>query len=167
MQRDLLPLLDGTTINTKFGPIKTDHILFIAAGAFHATKFSDLLPELQGRFPMSVKLHPLNEKHFIDILVNKKHSLIKQHQEMLVIDEVNLIFTDDSIQTIAEITAQMNQEIENTGARRLRTIIDTILEDINFEAEKYRNKDFVINSEYIINKMKKLVNEMDLRKFIL
>ncbi len=167
VQRDLLPLLDGTTVNTKFGPIKTDHILFVAAGAFHVTKFSDLLPELQGRFPMSVKLHPLNEKHFIDILVNKKHSLIHQHQSMLAIDGVNLIFTEDSIQTIAEITAQMNQEIENTGARRLRTIIDKILEDINFEAEKYHQRDFVINSEYIIDKMKKLVSEMDLRKFIL
>jgi ATP-dependent HslUV protease ATP-binding subunit HslU len=167
VQRDLLPLLDGTTVNTKYGPVKTDHILFIAAGAFHVTKFSDLLPELQGRFPMSVKLHPLNEEHFIDILTCKKHSLIEQHQSMLKIDEVNLIFTEDSIQTIAQITAQMNQEIENTGARRLRTIIDKILEDINFESERYYQKDFIITSEYIIDKMKKLVNEMDLRKFIL
>lgn len=167
VQRDLLPLLDGTTVNTKYGPIKTDHILFVAAGAFHVTKFSDLLPELQGRFPLSVKLHPLNVGHFIDILTKKKHSLLEQHKSMLEIDNVNLIFADDAVETIAQIAAKMNQEIENTGARRLRTIIDNILEEINFEAEKYSNQDFVVTSEYIKSKMVQAITEMDLRKFIL
>ena len=167
VQRDLLPLLDGTRINTKYGPIKTDHILFIAAGAFHVTKFSDLLPELQGRFPMSVKLHPLNEKHFVDILNNKEHSLIKQHKAMLGTDNVQLVFTEESINTIAKITAQMNQEVENTGARRLRTIIDKILEDIHFDAEKHSEKEFVIDSEYIKNKVSSLTNDVDLKKYII
>ena len=167
VQRDLLPLLDGTTVSTKYGAVKTDHILFIAAGAFHIAKFSDLIPELQGRFPMSVRLHPLNKGHFVDILTNKKHSLIAQHKAMLEVDEVDLIFSDESIETIAEIAEKMNQEIENTGARRLRTIIDKILEDINFKSESYKGKKYNIDSEYIKKKMEKMVNEMDLRKFIL
>ena len=167
VQRDLLPLLDGTTINTKYGPIKTDHILFVAAGAFHVTKFSDLLPELQGRFPLSVKLHPLSSEHFIDILLNKKHSLLEQHKSMLEIDKVNLIFEDNAVETIAKIAEKMNQEIENTGARRLRTIIDKILEEINFEAEKHFGQEFSINSEYIKKKMLQIIVDMDLRKFIL
>jgi ATP-dependent HslUV protease ATP-binding subunit HslU len=114
-----------------------------------------------------VKLHPLNVGHFIDILTKKKHSLLEQHKSMLEIDNVNLIFADDAVETIAQIAAKMNQEIENTGARRLRTIIDNILEEINFEAEKYSNQDFVVTSEYIKSKMVQAITEMDLRKFIL
>lgn len=167
VQRDLLPLLDGTTLKTKYGEIKTDHILFIAAGAFHMSKFSDLLPELQGRFPMHIKLHTLTEGHFIDILTHKKNSLITQHQAMLAIDNVKLIFTDSAVKKIAQVAAQMNQEIENTGARRLRTIMDKILADINFESEKYFDKEFEISEEYIQDKMKDMLIEIDLQKFIL
>ena len=167
VQRDLLPLLDGTTINTKYGPIKTDHILFIAAGAFHVTKFSDLLPELQGRFPLSVKLHPLSGEHFIDILLNKKHSLIEQQKLMLEIDKVNLIFASDAVETIAKIAEKMNQEIENTGARRLRAIIDKIFEEINFDSEKHFGQEFYIDSEYIKKTLLQTIVDMDLRKFIL
>lgn len=167
VQRDLLPLLDGTTLNTKYGPIKTDHILFIAAGAFHMSKFSDLLPELQGRFPMHIKLHPLNEQNFIEILKYKKHSLITQHKAMMCVDQVELEFTEDAILEIAKITAQMNRDVENTGARRLRTIIDKVMEDLNFEAEKYKNKSFTIDAAYISQKMKSILVELDLQKFIL
>jgi ATP-dependent HslUV protease ATP-binding subunit HslU len=145
------------TINTKYGPIKTDHILFIAAGAFHVTKFSDLLPELQGRFPLSVKLHPLSGENFIDILLNKKHSLIEQQKSMLEIDKVNLIFASYVVETIAKIAEKMNQEIENTGARRLRTIIDKIFEEINFDSEKHFGQEFYINSEYIKKTLFKLL----------
>ncbi len=124
VQRDLLPLLDGTVVNTKYGKIKTDHILFIAAGAFHMSKFSDLIPEIQGRFPMNIKLHPLTEEHFVDILTNKRNNLITQYIEMMKTEDVCLKFSDDVIRYIAKIASDMNKNIENTGARRLRTIID-------------------------------------------
>lgn len=167
VQRDLLPLLDGTVINTKYGKIKTDHILFIAAGAFHMSKFSDLIPEIQGRFPMNIKLHPLNEDHFFDILNNKKNSLITQYIEMMKTQNVSLVFKDDAIRLIAKNASEMNKNIENTGARRLRTIIDNIMEELNFEFEKHSGSEFIIDAEYIKEKSKNFTTELDLERFVL
>ena len=167
VQRDLLPILDGTTLSTKYGYVKTHHILFITAGAFHLNKFTDLLPELQGRLPVHIKLNSLGEGHFIDILVNKKHSLIEQHVQMMKTDYVELKFESDAIKAIAKITAKMNSEVENTGARRLRTIFDKVLEDLNFDAEKYVGSSFVITKEYVADKVKDLLCDVDLQKFIL
>jgi ATP-dependent HslUV protease ATP-binding subunit HslU len=167
VQRDLLPLLDGTVITTKYGKIKTDHILFIAAGAFHMNKFSDLIPEIQGRFPMNIKLHPLNESHFVDILNNKKNNLITQYIEMMKCENVEIEFTDNSIKLIAKIASDMNKNIENTGARRLRTIIDNIMEDLNFEFEHFKGKKLYIDEEYINQRLEKLNIDLDLHKFVL
>ena len=167
VQRDLLPLIEGTTVNTKHGPIKTDHILFIASGAFQLAKPSDLLPELQGRLPIRVELSALNEKDFIRILKEPDNSLIKQYKALLKTENVDLEFTDDGIEMLAKISTEVNSSVENIGARRLHTIIEKVLDDISFNATDKAGEKIFINSEFVKNNLGSLVKDTDLSKFIL
>ena len=167
VQRDLLPLIEGTTVSTKHGPIKTDHILFIASGAFQLAKPSDLLPELQGRLPIRVELNALKEEDFIRILKEPDNSLIKQYKELLKTENVNLEFTDDGIDRLAKISAEVNASVENIGARRLHTIIEKVLDDISFNATDRAGETIVIDQDYVQNNLGNLVKDTDLSKFIL
>jgi ATP-dependent HslUV protease ATP-binding subunit HslU len=167
VQRDLLPLIEGTTVSTKHGPIKTDHILFIASGAFQLAKPSDLLPELQGRLPIRVELSALKEEDFIRILKEPDNSLIKQYKELLKTENVNLEFTDDGIDTLAKISAEVNSSVENIGARRLHTIIEKVLDDISFNATDRSGETITINEKYVQDNLGNLVKDTDLSKFIL
>jgi ATP-dependent HslUV protease ATP-binding subunit HslU len=167
VQRDLLPLIEGTTVSTKHGPIKTDHILFIASGAFQLAKPSDLLPELQGRLPIRVELNALNEEDFKRILKEPDNSLIKQYKELLKTENVNLIFTDDGIDKLAKISAEVNSSVENIGARRLHTIIEKVLDDISFNATDRAGETVTINEKYVNDNLGNLVKDTDLSKFIL
>jgi len=167
VQRDLLPLIEGTTVSTKHGPIKTDHILFIASGAFQLAKPSDLLPELQGRLPIRVELDALNEEDFKRILKEPDNSLIKQYKELLKTEDVNLIFTDNGINKLAKISAEVNSSVENIGARRLHTIIEKILDDISFNATDRTGETVTIDEKYVDNNLGSLVRDTDLSKFIL
>ena len=167
VQRDLLPLIEGTTVSTKHGPIKTDHILFIASGAFQLAKPSDLLPELQGRLPIRVELSALKEEDFIRILKEPDNSLIKQYKELLKTENVNLKFTDDGIDTLAKISAEVNSSVENIGARRLHTIIEKVLDDISFNATDRSGETITIDEKYVQDNLGNLVKDTDLSKFIL
>ena len=167
VQRDLLPLIEGTTVNTKHGPIKTDHILFIASGAFQLAKPSDLLPELQGRLPIRVELSALNEKDFIRILKEPDNSLIKQYKALLKTENVELEFTDDGIEMLAKISAEVNASVENIGARRLHTIIEKVLDDISFNATDKAGEKIVVDKEFVQKNLGNLVKDTDLSKFIL
>ena len=167
VQRDLLPLIEGTTVNTKHGPVKTDHILFIASGAFQLAKPSDLLPELQGRLPIRVELSALNEEDFKRILKEPDNSLIKQYKALLKTENVELDFTDDGIDMIAKLSAEINSSIENIGARRLHTIIEKVLEDVSFNATDRSGDKITINKEFVENNLGNLVKDTDLSKFIL
>jgi ATP-dependent HslUV protease ATP-binding subunit HslU len=167
VQRDLLPLIEGTTVNTKHGPIKTDHILFIASGAFQLAKPSDLLPELQGRLPIRVELEALTSEDFKRILKEPDYSLIKQYIALLKTENVDLEFSDDGIDTIAKVASEVNATVENIGARRLHTIIEKILDDISFTATDRAGEKIVINKEYINRNLDNLVRDTDLSKFIL
>ena len=167
VQRDLLPLIEGTTVSTKHGPIKTDHILFIASGAFQLAKPSDLLPELQGRLPIRVELSALNENDFKRILKEPDNSLIKQYKELLKTENVELVFTDDGIDMLAKISAEVNSSVENIGARRLHTIIEKVLDDISFNATDKAGETVTINKEYVNKNLGNLVKDTDLSKFIL
>jgi len=167
VQRDLLPLIEGTTVSTKHGPIKTDHILFIASGAFQLAKPSDLLPELQGRLPIRVELNALREEDFIRILREPDNSLIKQYKELLKTENVNLEFTDDGIDMLAKISAEVNASVENIGARRLHTIIEKVLDDISFNATDRAGETITIDHKYVQNNLGNLVKDTDLSKFIL
>ena len=167
VQRDLLPLIEGTTVSTKHGPIKTDHILFIASGAFQLAKPSDLLPELQGRLPIRVELSALTSDDFRRILEEPDNSLIKQYIALLETENVSLEFTKDGIETIAKIATEVNSSIENIGARRLHTIIEKVLDDISFTATDRGGEKIVINKDYIIKHIGELVKDTDLSKFIL
>ena len=167
VQRDLLPLIEGTTVNTKHGPIKTDHILFIASGAFQLAKPSDLLPELQGRLPIRVELSALNEKDFIRILKEPDNSLIKQYKALLETENVDLEFKDDGIEMIAKISTEVNSSIENIGARRLHTIIEKVLDDISFNATDKAGEKIVVDKEFVQKNLGDLVKDTDLSKFIL
>jgi len=167
VQRDLLPLIEGTTVNTKHGPIKTDHILFIASGAFQLAKPSDLLPELQGRLPIRVELQPLTKQDFIRILKEPDNSLIKQYIALMKTEEVELIFTDDGIEEIAEISTQINSTIENIGARRLHTILEKVLEEISFEAPDKSGEKITIDKSYVQKNLGDIIKDKDLSKFIL
>ncbi|MCW7497812.1 ATP-dependent protease ATPase subunit HslU [Leptospira levettii] len=169
VQRDLLPIVEGSTVNTKLGPIKTDHILFIAAGAFHMTKPSDLIPELQGRFPIRVELETLTEGDFIKILTTPKSSLTKQYEALLATEGVKIEYTPDGIAEIAKLAFQMNEKNENIGARRLNTIMEKLLEDTSFDAPDLPEdkKHVVINEEYVSNKLKGIIEDKDLSRFIL
>ncbi len=167
VQRDLLPLLEGTTVSTKYGNIKTDHILFIASGAFHFSKPSDLLPELQGRLPIRVELNPLSEEAMISILRDTESSLLKQYSALMEIENVKLSFTDDSIKAIAQVAINLNNEVENIGARRLHTIMEKLLEEISFNASENAGESFVIDEKHVRETLEVVMKKLDLSKFIL
>jgi len=167
VQRDLLPLIEGTTVSTKHGPIKTDHILFIASGAFQLAKPSDLLPELQGRLPIRVELNALKEEDFIRILKEPDNSLIKQYKELLKTENVDLKFTNDGIEMLAKVSAEVNSSVENIGARRLHTIIEKVLDDISFNATDRSGETITIDKNYVEDNLGNLVKDTDLSKFIL
>ena len=167
VQRDLLPLIEGTTVSTKYGPVKTDHILFIASGAFQLAKPSDLLPELQGRLPIRVELDALNSKDFIRILKEPDNSLIKQYKALLKTENVDLEFTEDGINTIAHIASEVNSTVENIGARRLHTIIERVLDEISFTATDRAGEKISVDGKYIKDNIGELVKDTDLSKFIL
>jgi ATP-dependent HslUV protease ATP-binding subunit HslU len=167
VQRDLLPLIEGTTVSTKHGTIKTDHILFIASGAFQLAKPSDLLPELQGRLPIRVELNALKEEDFIRILKEPDNSLIKQYKELLKTENVNLEFTNDGIDMLAKISAEVNSSVENIGARRLHTIIEKVLDDISFNATDRSGDTITIDEKFVQDNLGNLVKDTDLSKFIL
>tara|TARA_A100001011_G_scaffold395130_1_gene489262 strand:- start:5610 stop:6986 length:1377 start_codon:yes stop_codon:yes gene_type:complete len=167
VQRDLLPLIEGTTVSTKHGPIKTDHILFIASGAFQLAKPSDLLPELQGRLPIRVELSALNEDDFKRILKEPDNSLIKQYKALLKTEDVDLEFTEDGIDMLAKISAEVNSSVENIGARRLHTIIEKVLDEISFTASDKTGEKIVIDKAYVKDNLGNLVKDTDLSKFIL
>ena len=162
-----MPLIEGTTVSTKYGPIKTDHILFIASGAFQLAKPSDLLPELQGRLPIRVELDALTSNDFIRILKEPDNSLIKQYKALLKTENVDLEFTEDGIDTIANLSTEVNSSVENIGARRLHTIIERVLDDISFTATDKSGEKIIINSEYVKKNLGELVKDTDLSKFIL
>ena len=167
VQRDLLPLIEGTTVSTKYGPVKTDHILFIASGAFQLAKPSDLLPELQGRLPIRVELDPLTSDDFKRILKEPDNSLIKQYKALLKTENVELKFTEDGINTIANIATEVNSSVENIGARRLHTIIERVLDDISFTATDKSGEKVIVDSKYIKANLGELTKDTDLSKFIL
>ncbi|MBP8619849.1 MAG: ATP-dependent protease ATPase subunit HslU [Firmicutes bacterium] len=167
VQRDLLPIVEGTTVITKYGPIKTDHILFIGAGAFHVSKPSDMIPELQGRFPIRVELDPLEEQDFVRILQEPENSLTRQYKELLATDGVELNFTEDGIREIARMAFIVNQQDENIGARRLHTVMEKVLEDVLFDAPDGVQGEVVVNKEYVSAKIGDLVRDRDLTRYIL
>ncbi len=168
VQRDLLPIVEGSTVITKYGPVKTDHILFIASGAFHISKPSDLIPELQGRFPIRVELNSLNEEDFYKILTQPENALIKQYSAMMETEKVKLTFKNESIIQIAKIAAEVNEQVENIGARRLHTILTILLEDILFNVpDKNKKKNIDIDEELVNEKLSKIVKNRDLSRYIL
>ncbi len=167
VQRDILPIVEGTTVTTKYGPIRTDYILFIAAGAFHVASPSDLIPELQGRFPLRVELNSLSEDDLRRILIEPKHSLIKQYIALMGTEQVELVFTDDAISEIARNAKEINDNSENIGARRLHTILERILEDISFEASDMETKSYTIDKDYIKDKLSFIIKDDDLKRFII
>jgi ATP-dependent HslUV protease ATP-binding subunit HslU len=167
VQRDLLPLVEGTTVSTKHGMIKTDHILFIASGAFHLSKPSDLIPELQGRFPIRVELASLSVSDFEQILTNTDACLVRQYEALLATEEVELDFRDDAIRRLAEIAFQVNERTENIGARRLYTVMERLLEEVSFDAPKHAGKAIVIDAAYVDSKLKDLAQSEDLARYVL
>ncbi|MGP0593242.1 ATP-dependent protease ATPase subunit HslU [Nitrospira sp. T9] len=167
VQRDLLPIVEGSTVNTKHGPVKTDHILFIAAGAFHVAKPSDLIPELQGRFPIRVELEPLTKDDLIRILTEPKNALVKQYHALLSTEGIALEFSKDGIEEIAATAVQVNDRTENIGARRLFTIVERLLEDVSFEAQDLQEKEVVINAQYVRDHLQSIVKDEDLSRYIL
>ncbi|MCW0186195.1 ATP-dependent protease ATPase subunit HslU [Campylobacter lari] len=167
VQRDLLPIVEGSTIQTKFGPLKTDHILFIAAGAFHLSKPSDLIPELQGRFPLRVELDSLDEDALYAILTRPKNSLLTQYIELLKTENVELVFEDEAIREIAKIASKANEEMQDIGARRLHTVVEKLLEDISFEADEYAGKVYKIDDFKVQVKLGDIIENKDLARYIL
>ena len=167
VQRDLLPLIEGTTVSTKHGPVKTDHILFIASGAFHVAKPADMLPELQGRLPIRVELRALNREDFIRILTEPESSLIKQYVALMGVEGVDLTFTNDAIEAIADLSAEINQGVENIGARRLHTVMEKLMEEISFDASERDGEAITITSETVGKNVADLAKNADVRKFIL
>lgn len=167
VQRDLLPIVEGCTVNTKHGLVKTDHILFIAAGAFHMAKPSDLIPELQGRFPIRVELEPLTKEDLIRILTEPKNALIKQYQALLGTEGISLEFTQDGIDEIAATAVEVNDRTENIGARRLFTVVERLLEEVSFEAQDLPEKNVTINAQYVQDHLQNIVKDQDLSRFIL
>ena len=167
VQRDILPIVEGTTVNTRYGMVRTDHILFIAAGAFHTTKPSDLIPELQGRFPIRVELTSLSEADFIRILTEPKNALIKQYIALLDTEPFKLSFTEDAVAAIARYAAKVNEHTENIGARRLHTILEKVLEEISFEAPEMKKKSFKVDAAYVQKQLANIVKDQDLSRYIL
>jgi len=167
VQRDLLPIVEGSTVTTKYGPVKTEHILFVAAGAFHIAKPSDLIPELQGRFPIRVELEALGKDDFIRILTEPDNALVKQYVALLATEDVTIDFAKDSIEEIAEIAALVNDKTENIGARRLHTILEKLLEDVSFDAPEKKGSNVLINRAYVQDKLGDIVKDEDLSRYIL
>ncbi|MGA7409963.1 MAG: ATP-dependent protease ATPase subunit HslU, partial [Bryobacteraceae bacterium] len=167
VQRDILPIVEGTTVNTRYGFVRTDHILFIAAGAFHVSKPSDLIPELQGRFPIRVELKSLTEEDFIRILKEPKSALVKQYAALLETEGIRLTFTDDALIEVAKIAAQVNTSMENIGARRLHTIMEKLLEDISFDGPDLKKKNIRIDAIYVRKQLSEIVKDQDLSRYIL
>ena len=167
VQRDILPIVEGSTINTKYGPIKTDHILFVAAGAFHVSKPSDLIPELQGRFPIRVELDSLGEEEFVRILTEPQNALIRQYMALMETEGIDLQFSEEAIHEIARTAAQVNERTENIGARRLHTIMEKLLEELSFEAPERVDKHIAIDADYVRTTLAAIVNDEDLSRYIL
>jgi ATP-dependent HslUV protease ATP-binding subunit HslU len=167
VQRDLLPLIEGTTVSTKYGPMKTDHVLFIASGAFHLAKPSDMLPELQGRLPIRVELRALTEEDFVRILSETRANLVAQYKALLGTEDVTLELGDDAIAEIARIAAQVNESVENIGARRLQTVMEKLLEELSFEAEDHKGETVTIDADYVRERLADLAGDSDLSKYIL
>jgi ATP-dependent HslUV protease ATP-binding subunit HslU len=167
VQRDILPLVEGSTVNTRHGPVRTDHILFIAAGAFHIASVTDLIPELQGRFPIRVELKPLVKDDYISILKTPKNALSKQYQALLSTEDVNVVFESSGYEAIAEIAFEMNARNENIGARRLHTILERLFERISFEPEKFAGSDVIIDRAFVEQELREIVKNQDLSRFIL
>jgi ATP-dependent HslUV protease ATP-binding subunit HslU len=167
VQRDLLPIVEGSTVTTKYGMVRTDHILFIAAGAFHVSKPSDLIPELQGRFPIRVELEPLTRQDFVRILNEPQNALVRQYVELLKTEGVTLHFADDAVSAIAEIASEVNQRTENIGARRLYTVMEKLLEEISFTAPDMAGKELVIDAAYVHARLADVLRNEDLSRYIL
>ncbi|WRP18442.1 ATP-dependent protease ATPase subunit HslU [Carboxydochorda subterranea] len=167
VQRDILPIVEGSTVMTKYGPVRTDHILFIAAGAFHVSKPSDLIPELQGRFPIRVELKPLGREELRRILVEPRNALTRQYKELLATEGVELEFTEDGIDEIARLAERVNEQTENIGARRLQTLMERVLEEISFDAESYRGQRVVVDAAYVRRRLADVVEDRDLSRYIL
>lgn len=167
VQRDILPIVEGSVVNTKYGPVKTDHILFIGAGAFHVSKPTDLIPELQGRFPIRVELEPLTKHDFCRILTEPDNALLKQHKALFGTEGVNLTFTDDAIEEIASMAFMMNEQTENIGARRLHTIMEKLLEDISYQLPDVEDKNIVIDPKFVQDKFCETIKQDDIDRFIL
>ncbi len=167
VQRDILPIIEGTTVNTRYGMIRTDHILFIAAGAFHVSKPSDLIPELQGRLPIRVELQSLKEEDFVRILTEPKNALVKQYVALLETEGVKLTFTDDAVETIAKFATSVNEQTENIGARRLHTILEKVLDELSFEAPDLKKKTVKIDGAYVTKQLADIVKNQDLSRYIL
>ncbi|HEE9534278.1 TPA: ATP-dependent protease ATPase subunit HslU [Campylobacter coli] len=167
VQRDLLPIVEGSSVQTKIGTLKTDHILFIAAGAFHLSKPSDLIPELQGRFPLRVELDSLDDKALYEILTRPKNSLLKQYEQLLKTENLELEFNDEAIKEIAKIASKANEEMQDIGARRLHTVIEKLLEDLSFEADEYAGKKFVVDKKMVEEKLGDIIENKDLARYIL
>lgn len=167
VQRDLLPLIEGTTVATKYGPMKTDHILFIASGAFHVSKPSDMLPELQGRLPIRVELRALTEEDFVRILKETRANLVEQYKALIGTENVTLEFTEDAITEVAKLAARVNETVENIGARRLQTVMERLLEEISFEAEDHAGETIMIDAAYVRERLETLAGDTDLSKYIL
>jgi len=167
VQRDLLPLIEGTTVSTKYGPMKTDHVLFISSGAFHVAKPSDMLPELQGRLPIRVELRALTEEDFVRILSETRANLVEQYRALIGTERVELDITEDAVAEVAKIAAQVNESIENIGARRLQTVMEKLLEEISFEAEEHVGETITIDAVYVRDRLATLAGNSDLSKYIL
>lgn len=167
VQRDLLPIVEGSSVQTKIGTLKTDHILFIAAGAFHLSKPSDLIPELQGRFPLRVELDSLDDKALYEILTRPKNSLLKQYEQLLKTENLELEFDDEAIKEIAKIASKANEEMQDIGARRLHTVIEKLLENLSFEADEYAGKKFVVDKKMVEEKLGDIIENKDLARYIL
>jgi ATP-dependent HslUV protease ATP-binding subunit HslU len=167
VQRDLLPLIEGTTVSTKHGPMKTDHVLFIASGAFHLAKPADMLPELQGRLPIRVELRSLTEEDFVRILSETRANLVEQYCQLIGTEEVTLEFTEDAVAEVAKIAAQVNEAVENIGARRLQTVMEKLLEEISFEAEDRKGETVTVDAAYVRERLSELAGNSDLSKYIL
>ncbi len=167
VQRDLLPIVEGSSVSTKFGQIKTDHILFIAAGAFHVSKPSDLIPELQGRFPLRVELNPMTEEALYQILTQTKNSLLRQYEALLKVENIELTFDDEAIRALAKLSFTANEKMEDIGARRLHTVIEKVIEDISFEADEKAGEKIVITKELVHEKLDMLIEDEDIARYIL
>ncbi|HYA96703.1 MAG TPA: ATP-dependent protease ATPase subunit HslU [Methylomirabilota bacterium] len=167
VQRDILPIIEGTTVNTRYGMIRTDHILFVAAGAFHVTKPSDLIPELQGRLPIRVELHSLKEEDFVRILTEPKNALIKQYTALLETEGIKLSFTDDAVRALARFAGAVNEQMENIGARRLHTILEKVLDELSFEAPDLKKKTVKVDESYVTRQLADVVKNQDLSRYML